>query len=87
MSKKTLKKILVAAMAMVMLFGNSLSVLAATYSFSSLPEAPGKQQVQDEDEILGGGDTFDVYIDGVLVQESATEKPITGDYYASRSGD
>lgn len=85
MSKKNLKKLLLATMAMVMLFGNSLSVLAANYSFSSLPEAPGKQQVQDEDEIFGG--TFDVYIDGVLVAASATNKPITGDYYASRSGD
>ena len=86
MSKKNLKKLLVATMAMVMLFGNSLSVLAAVnYSFMNLPEAPEKQQVQDGDEIFGNN--FDVYIDGVLVAESATNKPITGDYYASRSGD
>lgn len=75
-------------MAMVMLFGNSLSVLAVDYSFSSLPVAPDKQQVQDGDWIVSGGDEFYVYIDGVLDNNSmASSKPITGDYYASRSGD
>ena len=50
MSKKNLKKLLVATMAMVMLFGNSLSVLAAAeYYFLNLPEAPEKQQVQEKE--------------------------------------
>ncbi|MBQ2935434.1 MAG: hypothetical protein IJD96_04260 [Lachnospiraceae bacterium] len=36
MSKKNLKKLLVATMAMVMLFGNSLSVLATNYNYNDL---------------------------------------------------
>lgn len=36
MSKKNLRKILVVAMAMVMLFGNSLSVLATDYNYNNL---------------------------------------------------
>lgn len=36
MSKKNLRKILVVAMAMVMLFGNSLSVLATNYNYNNL---------------------------------------------------
>ena len=79
---------MVVAMATVMLFGNSLSVLAQNYSFMGLPEAPEKQQVQDGDYILGGGSVFRVYTDGVPDNNpQTTSQPITGDYYASRSGD
>ena len=49
MSKKNLRKILVVAMAMVMLFGNSLSVLAANYNFEDLTVG---QELTDGDSVI-----------------------------------
>lgn len=52
MSKKNLKKLLVVTMAMVMLFGNSLSVLAATYDFADLTVG---QKLTEDDTVTFNG--------------------------------
>ena len=62
MSKKNLKKLLVVTMAMVMLFGNSLSVLAVDYDFDDLTVG---QKLTDEDRVkfTGYGDFQEVHYD------------------------
>lgn len=62
MSKKNLKKLLVVTMAMVMLFGNSLSVLAANYNFADLTVG---QKLTEDDTVTFTGYNADpeVYYD------------------------
>lgn len=52
MSKKNLKKMLVVAMAMVMLFGNTLSVLAVDYNYDELTVG---RELTDEDSVIFTG--------------------------------
>lgn len=65
MSKKNLKKLLVATMAMVMLFGNSLSVLAADYNYNNLTVG---QELTGGDTVTFTGYSGDpeVYYDDTL---------------------
>lgn len=81
MSKKNLKKLLVATMAMVMLFGNSLSVLAATYDFADLTVG---QKLTGGDTVTFNGYSANprVYYDDTLWETANGGGGITIDFMA-----
>ena len=67
--KKQLKRALGMALALVMMFGSSLSVLAAGYNINNLSE---NQELQKDDEVYFvneyGGGYVDIYMENSLVQ-------------------
>ena len=79
MSKKNLRKILVVAMAMVMLFGNSLSVLAVDYDFDELTVG---QKLTEEDSVI-----FDGYGSDLEVHYDDTPWGVNGDGEISINSD